>query len=790
MKNHKQKPIFNPFKNPNTMKNRNILSALLVVLACGVFVSSCKDEFDEQQFLLNQQERADQIAAEQAAKEAAEKAEEEAQAAANAAALAAAGVALDYTVTAHSDDVPVAGATVTLTNASDGSTNTATTDANGNAAFVDIALGGHVVAIKSDDHLDISYIVDFGRATENVHFERINDNIVPIETSEASKVELLALAGTQTATIKGKVEIETDLTNDLPEVPQNIAIRANFDDSFNASHTKVEYANGVSNASIYVDGSFTFTEGDIGVATVDNATGEYSMVVPATEEGTDIDLLLPLVEADQTLAWTKENGEDVGFNLGAQPALFGTDIAATGTPDVNGALAIFPEPPPAGRGFAINNFRPMYRGVLEGEFDSSVDDFPLEEDFNYLRFRGNPGSDDFQLTPVVTVSEPENAVNQGDTALIEAWMDWEFDTYHILTEGLYDSQIDVDVILDITDDAGNVTSVPIETLVTSFTGRLPAGNSINAVRPFNLGVLFTPYVVTAINVRLEPQGGVTTPATTGNYEYGGSIRQFEILNSGDGYNSTPTITVGPEGNPSTPASLEITGMAFQYQFDLDNSGVTQGYVQRPNIGYEYNSTPGTTETASAIDVFDLDENGFVETSPAPEGRGALEQILKVENGNLVFDHDNALGTTDIEGARTSVYSFTTPKGLLIEPEHEQATGIAIVGNGNYAGEVTGLAITNTGSGYTEQFEVTIESLLPNSGSGALFELSGFTTTPATGEVSWNGLAILLEEGSGYTNDVNIGQEGFAGATSVSVRNGETKIINFNYGTGARVNDID
>ncbi|MGW9686407.1 carboxypeptidase-like regulatory domain-containing protein [Flagellimonas sp. 2504JD1-5] len=770
------------------MKNRNILSALLVVLACGVFVSSCKDEFDELDVLTHQRERADQIAAEQAAKEAAEKAEEEAQAAANAAALAAAGVALDYTVTAHSDDVPVAGATVTLTNASDGSTNTATTDANGNAAFVDIALGGHTVAIASDDHLNISYIVDFGRATENIHYENINGNIVPIETSEASKVELLALAGTQTATIKGKVEIETDLTNDLPEVPQNITIRANFDDTFNASHSNVESTNNGFQNSIFVANSFSFTEGDIGVATVDNTTGEYSMVVPATEEGTDIDLLLPLVEADQTLAWTQENGEDVGFNLGAQPALFGTDITSTGTPDVNGAQAVFPEPAPAGRGFAINNFMPMVRGILEEENESSIDDFPIENHFDYMKFRSNPGSDDFQLTPVITVSEPDLPVHAGDTALIEAWMDWDFDTYHILTEGEYESQSDVRVHLVIVDDQDNEIPIFIEDITTSFTGRLPSGNANGAVRPFDLGIIYTPYVVKDVFVRFTPLGGVTTPATAGDYEYSGSIRQFEILNSGDGYNSIPTITVGPEGNPSTPASLEITDMAFQYQFDLDNSGVTNGYVVKPNIGYEYNSTPGTIETASAVQVFVFDEDGRVENNPAPETRGALEQIMKVENGNLVFDHDNALGTTDIEGARTSVYSFATPKGLLIEPDHEPATGIVIVDSGT--GEVTGMAITNTGSGYTEQFEVTIESLLPNSGSGALFEISGFTTTPATGEVSWNGLAILLEGGSGYTNNVNINQEGFAGATSVNVRNGETKIINFNYGTGDRVNDID
>ena len=157
-----------------------------MVLICGVVITSCQDNFDEEQLLLRQQERSDQIAAQEAAEEAADEAAEEALSAANAAALAAAAN-LTYTITLHSDDLPVADADVLLTNQNGGSTTVVTTDTNGNAVFSDIDLGGYNVSISSDNHLNASYLVDFGSVQDGVHYEWVNGSIVALEQSEASK---------------------------------------------------------------------------------------------------------------------------------------------------------------------------------------------------------------------------------------------------------------------------------------------------------------------------------------------------------------------------------------------------------------------------------------------------------------------------------------------------------------------------------------------------------------------------------------------------------------------------
>ncbi|TXN35574.1 carboxypeptidase regulatory-like domain-containing protein [Flagellimonas hymeniacidonis] len=753
---------------------KNTLFPILTVLAFGILVTSCKDDFTEEDLLEQQKELSDEQAAE------------------NAAAIALASSLLDYTVNLHEDNKPIAGATVSVTNQADGTVITATTDANGNAVFVDIKLGGHNVAVSAENISDFSYLVDFGKPVEGVHYQNINERIVPIESSEASKIEGFIVDGESTATIKGVVSIETDLTNSTSEVPQDITIRANLDAEVNAEHSGLESSGGGSFGSIYVLGSFTFTQGNIGVAVVDNTTGEYSMQVPAGTDGTKIELLIPLVETDQTLAWSMENGVDVGVQTGTQPVLFGPDYAIADTsPSISGATANFSAPPAPGRGFTPSNFTPQGRGLLLTMLNASINDFPNEIDLEaneHIVFRGSKGSDDFKTTPIITVdAPPENPlpVVVGDTAVIEAWVDWEFDDmYQILTPGEYEALSKVEVYLDIIgEDDLLQASFFIEELDADGSGNLPVEE-----RPL-LNVpaqLFTDYVVTDIAIRFEPQGGETT-AATGSFTYNGEIRQFEIVNRGDKYTSIPSITIKGGGKPTTQASLEITDMAFQYEFDLDNTGNTQGYVVLPEVGYKYESSPGvivTDEGFEGFEVFERDVDGIPQNELQVQN---LDLAVRVSNGNIVFNDDAFYGTDPVAGIRLDPYSYSTPTAIVIEPEHEQAEGTLKV---NDDGEITSLTVTNTGTGYTIEVDLTVDAI---QGTGASFSLSGFTTNTVTGEVTWGGAYTLVNKGSGYAKDLNIAEEDFSpisSGTTVNIKNGQTKIVNIDYGTGVRVNDIE
>nr|WP_299485553.1 carboxypeptidase-like regulatory domain-containing protein [uncultured Allomuricauda sp.] len=765
------------------IKVKNYFSVICMVLICGVVITSCQDNFDEEELLLRQQERSDRIAADEAAEEAADEAAEEALSAANAAALAAAAN-LTYTITLHSDDLPVADADVLLTNQNGGSTTAVTTDTNGNAVFSDIDLGGYNVSISSDNHLNASYLVDFGSPQDGVHYEWVNGSIVALEQSEASKIELLELNGTQTATIKGNVEIETDLTNTTPEVPLDINIRANLD-NFNGlfEHTNNSFNGSNSASTFYINGSYSLTEGDIGSAVVDPNTGAYSMMVPAEEDGTTIELLFPLVETDQTLGFSSVNGQDVGAQVGTQAAVFGPDITASATPNVFGVTAEFPAPADPGRGFTVGNFTRNASDInpLGGSF-VSIDEFPVE-DFLGIRFRGSQGSG-YQLTPAVTVSAPD--LTEGvlpANATIEAWMDWTFESvsYTAQPAATYGANELIAITVDISDENGVRDTYGLASINAEADGSLVAGT---ADVTLNTEVT-TNHVVTSFAVRFS---GVGNP--TGTLTRSGSVSVFRITQDGRGYLEIPTIDVEAAPAGGTDATLEITDMAFQYLFDLDNTGITQPYVILPEVHFEYESSPeGSTSITDEVRLVTIGDDGFVDQLSL--NTIEIGSAIIASDGQILFDNDNHFGATDIDMARLVEFSYSTPRVIVIEPTHERTTADVVV---NDDGEITGLVNISHGRGYDSNYNVEFPTLEGLPSSGASLELTGFSATNnQTDEVTWSGGYTITNGGSGYTLDVNIAEEPFTPETasqSLTVKNGQTKIINVNYGTGKPVADLE
>ncbi|WP_422861376.1 carboxypeptidase-like regulatory domain-containing protein [Flagellimonas sp. W118] len=771
-------------------KVKNYFFIIVLILTSGVLTTSCADNFDEEELLLRQQERSDRIAADEAAAEAADEAAEEALSAANAAALAAAAN-LTYTITLHSDDVPVADADVILTNQNGGSTAAVTTDANGNAIFTDIDLGGYNVAISSDNHLNASYLVDFGSPQDGVHYEWVNGSIVALEQSEASKIELLELNGTQTATIKGNVEIETDLTNNTPEIPLDVTIRANLD-SFNGmfEHTNNSF-NGSNNPdSFYIPGSFSLTEGDIGSADVNPNTGDYAMMVPTQEEGTTIELLFPLVEAEQTLAFSNINGQDLGAQVGTQAAVFGPDIVTTTTPSIKGVVAEFTASPEPGRGFNVTTFTAQERGL--GGSAVSIDNFPVESDLSEIRFRGSQGSG-YQLTPRVTVSNPDLSGPSSRVATVEAWMSWALESvaYTGQPAFTYNNNEEITIGLEISDENGPRDIYDLAKINAGVIGQLVAGSvdvdSALLMAPDGDNVITTDYVVTSFAITFTGNG---TP--TGTLTRSGSVDVFRIPQggAGQGYTDIPTIDVEAAPQGGINATLEITDMAFLYYFDLDNTGVIQPYAVLPDVFFEYTTTPsGSTEVFTSVNLALLDDHNFLLATfgfPFPD----LKTTLTVSGNQLLFDEDY-FGSFEVSAGVLTIFSYTIPRAIVVEPTHSQTTADVDV---NADGEITGLSNITHGRGYNTTYDVQLTTLDGLAGSGAEVELVGFSTTnERTGELTWSENFIIKDGGSGYTLDVNIPEEPFTPETasqSLTVKNGQTKIINVNYGTGKPVADLE
>jgi hypothetical protein len=214
------------------MKKRTIYSWMLSLslLAGSVTLNSCRDTFTEEQVLKEQQ-------------------------------------TIDLSITAldRYENKGLAGATVTFQQ--DGQKLEQTTNEAGVASFADVKIGSDLIVTISKE----------GFATTR---QTISTLVNGFRVSQLSKTaNMYALDGISTATIRGKVEIETDITNDKSEfVPANTPIEA---------YRKIEDVNGVNEISI---------KGQV------DANGMYSLKVPAIKDGMEYRLILPTLELDQKIA--------------------------------------------------------------------------------------------------------------------------------------------------------------------------------------------------------------------------------------------------------------------------------------------------------------------------------------------------------------------------------------------------------------------------------------------------------------------------------------------------------
>jgi hypothetical protein len=209
----------------------------LSLLAGSITLNSCRDTFTEEQVLKEQQ-------------------------------------TIDLSITAldRYENKGLAGATVTFQQ--DGKELSQTTNESGVANFADVKIGSNLIVTITKE----------GFATTR---QTIGTIVGSFRESQISRTaDMYALDGISTGIIRGKVEIQTDLTNDKAElVPANTPVEAyrRFDD-----------ANGINEISI---------KGQI------DANGMYSLKVPATKDGMSYRLIFPTLELDQKIAKHRNVGE-------------------------------------------------------------------------------------------------------------------------------------------------------------------------------------------------------------------------------------------------------------------------------------------------------------------------------------------------------------------------------------------------------------------------------------------------------------------------------------------------
>jgi hypothetical protein len=221
------------------MKKRTIYSWMLSLslLAGSITLNSCRDTFTEEQVLKEQQ-------------------------------------TIDLAITAFDryENKGLAGATVSFQQ--DGQKVEQTTNELGVANFGDVKIGSNLIVTITKD----------GFATTRQTISTMVDNFRVSQLSRTA--DMYATDGISTAIIRGKAEIETDVTNNKSEtVPANTPVEA---------YMKLDGPNGINEISI---------KGQV------DANGMYSLKVPATKEGLAYKLIFPTLELDQKIAKNGNQGE-------------------------------------------------------------------------------------------------------------------------------------------------------------------------------------------------------------------------------------------------------------------------------------------------------------------------------------------------------------------------------------------------------------------------------------------------------------------------------------------------
>lgn len=777
------------------MKN-NSLFTLLAFLAFGLFVTSCKDDFSEEDLLRFQV----QLGSEQ----------DSLKAVKALAALDSAGAFFDFTISLNNDDSFVAGASVTLYGQAAGAV-TQTTDASGSTTFTSVTSGGTIVTISGAGYADAVLNVDFPNLANGTNYIITNDGVyVPLKASTSVVIPIFAADGTtgSVGTISGRVEIETDLTDTDFEIPQDIQIVGVVD---------VDDANQDSQGGVSIS-RYAFDNDErtgFGVAVVDNTTGLYTMTVPATADGLNIQLELPNIEATQRLA--------VGFVDGiplARPefmdvlANFGPSFGTSNIPTIRGGIALFPAPPAPGAGFSLSTFARVPDAINNFDLDSRFDALTRPEDEGDIILQLTSFGAGYTASPDVAITDAT-----GTNGRVEAHVEFAIGGVTVTTAGVgytANENVTMDIFAErrittgtspnlvittqdqligsvvvIADATGNLTQTEVNTAVAAEIAANTFGfdaddpiytTTAGIVRQSDNDVDDSDEMET---LRVDFTSGTpsTAPAGTATVSVGRLLR-VGLFEAGQDY-TNPTFAFSGGGG-TTQAALSVLEYASQWTFALDNTS-SAGYDNLPNdIYFEY-QIAGLTPTVSNTDGGTNDVEEFINGVSGGSFDFISDQILMVNGSGGIAYTDQAATY------QTTFVSVQAPAIKVIERTTTPAQARV---NINSEGEVTSLSNFTNGDGYAAEFEVTIEpSIVGAPGSGAMADL--INGTFSTDEYQWFGGVNIITGGSGFIEDLNQqndinGAESFqfiTGSSSIDVRTGDVISVNINYGTGARQVDV-
>jgi hypothetical protein len=233
------------------------------------------------------------------------------------------------------DQEGVADASVTVIK--DGDEKSAETNELGVASFNDIKIGGNLpVQVKKDGFTPVQTMANI-----NVNNYR--------QGSYTLNVPVLSL-DTNTATVKGELAIETNLTNDSSEVPPVESTIKGY-----------VHLSGVQPVEL--------------VAKTDE-NGEFEFTVPTTNQGVEFEIKYPTLTLDQTIAKNRNEGEppfpETTPSITTISTTFNPGSDAITVPDVDPVYATVPAPSGEGERAVISDVAVNSSGeIIDVSFSNS-----------------------------------------------------------------------------------------------------------------------------------------------------------------------------------------------------------------------------------------------------------------------------------------------------------------------------------------------------------------------------------------------------------------------------------
>lgn len=755
------------------------------IVASMVFLS-CKDNFNEQNFLLTQaklKRAADSAALVQKNTAAA------AFAATQVAALNSAGQLLSFTVQVQEDRAPLAGVAVSLANTS-GTTaiTSATTDANGNAVFINATIGAVTVTISKAGYATAEAIINLGTVVNNNNYTTVSTTgpngtattqIIPIKQSVSAVIPIFATTGTSsTATIKGNVQIETDLTNTTFEIPQNVTLTAGFTGAAGTAPASASFTavgnNNSATATIY---NFAAgSNGGFGVGVVNNTTGAYSITVPASSIGTGLPIVVtgPVVTANQTL-WINSTG-----TIPPSPApvpIKRTDIPGTFTldgsapdviPVVAGATAAFNIPSVAGSGFSFT-FTVVPK-LLDGGTISGPSATTIGNTGYQLTSRGAG----YTSPPTVTVSGASTTATAGPQ------MNFYATGLTVTNVGAgYTPSTGGTIDLAYTNGSG-------DQVVNSINFTTTAGGTLPAIVLPTSGIGFTSTsqaktinsAVTAFKFNVNGPGVPTTAAViTGTFL--ADVNGVYVNAGSTTYSAAPTF-IFAGGGAATQATFGILEFKTQWYATPTNASTTPYKIMPSAIGFSF---PTTSYFGAQLN----DNNINWETN------GINDPTPRVALASFTTDGTNLVSLVPTVKFRTNIFWGATPATSVVSVNIKATiTTPSLTWSGGTT--ITGLGTATLGSGYDVAPAVTITVPAGAPGTGAAINLSGGITFSNTTKIfAWDGSTLTVTPGTGYLQFLNrqstVTPTTLGTTTTVTTKPGQVYILDLKYGTGKRTADI-